>query len=116
MARPVMGAKDRRRFSQYLAAPSGLTPVGDLTPGKPWAMLFWPLRATDSNVSPRPSCRMLEAKQIHRRRRERGSRPSRPSGPTRLRNRRRGGQSTDALFYTRSMKFDLVLMDIHNGE
>jgi hypothetical protein len=37
----------RSRFPPYLLAPSGLIPVGELTQGKPWAMLFWPLRAKD---------------------------------------------------------------------
>jgi hypothetical protein len=35
------------RFSPDLTAPSGLIPVRELTQGKPWAMLSWPLRATD---------------------------------------------------------------------
>jgi len=30
-----------------LVAPSGLIRVGGITQGKPWAMLFWPLRATE---------------------------------------------------------------------
>jgi hypothetical protein len=41
------GSKVRSRFPPYLPAPSGLSPVGELTQGEPWAMLFWPLRATD---------------------------------------------------------------------
>ena|ERR1700722_7144801 len=32
---------------RYLMAPSGLIRVGEITQGKPWAKLFWPLRATD---------------------------------------------------------------------
>src|ERR1700675_2641399 len=32
---------------RYLVAPSGLIRLGGITQGKPWAMLFWPLRATD---------------------------------------------------------------------
>src|ERR1700722_14126017 len=32
---------------RYLMAPSGLVRVGEITHGKPWAKLFWPLRATD---------------------------------------------------------------------
>ena len=31
----------------YLSAPSGLIGVEEITQGKPWAKLFWPLRATD---------------------------------------------------------------------
>src|ERR1700722_15474868 len=31
----------------YLVAPSGLIRWGKITQGKPWAKLFWPLRATD---------------------------------------------------------------------
>jgi hypothetical protein len=30
-----------------LVAPSGLIRAGEISQGKPWAMLFWPLRATD---------------------------------------------------------------------
>jgi hypothetical protein len=41
------GSKVRSRFSPYLAAPSGLIRMGGITQGKPWAMLSWPLRATD---------------------------------------------------------------------
>ena len=50
------GSKARSRFSPYLPAPSGLIPLGELTQGKPWAMLFWPLRATDWKP---PNCRAL---------------------------------------------------------
>jgi hypothetical protein len=40
----------RSRLPPFLLAPSGLIPLGELTQGKPWAMLFWPLRATDWNL------------------------------------------------------------------
>jgi hypothetical protein len=50
------GSKAWRRFSPYLPAPSGLIPRGELTQGKPWAMLFWPPRATDWKS---PNCRAL---------------------------------------------------------
>jgi hypothetical protein len=33
-----------------LVAPSGLIRMGGITKGKPWAVLSWPLRATDRNV------------------------------------------------------------------
>jgi hypothetical protein len=45
--RTQSGSKLRGRFSPYLAAPSGLIRVVEITQGKPWAMLSWPLRATD---------------------------------------------------------------------
>jgi hypothetical protein len=50
------GSKARSQFSPYLPAPSGLIPLRELTQGKPWAMLFWPLRATDWKP---PNCRVL---------------------------------------------------------
>ena len=39
----------RSRGSKVIpgVAPSGLILVGEITQGKPWAKLFWPLRATD---------------------------------------------------------------------
>jgi hypothetical protein len=43
----LSGFEVRSQFSPYLAAPSGLTRVGGITQGKPWAMLSWPLRATE---------------------------------------------------------------------
>jgi hypothetical protein len=36
-----------RQFSPYLTAPSRLIPGRGLTQGKPWAMLYWPVRAMD---------------------------------------------------------------------
>jgi hypothetical protein len=41
------GARDLECARSPMGAPSGLIPVGKLTQGKPWAMLSWPLRATD---------------------------------------------------------------------
>jgi hypothetical protein len=41
------GSKVRSRFSPYLLAPSGLIRLRGITQGKPWAMLSWPLRATE---------------------------------------------------------------------
>jgi hypothetical protein len=35
------------RFSPHLVAPSGLIRVVAITQGEPWAILSWPLRATD---------------------------------------------------------------------
>jgi hypothetical protein len=35
------------RVLAALVAPSGPIRVGGISQGKPWAMLFWPLRATD---------------------------------------------------------------------
>jgi hypothetical protein len=40
------------QFRPYLTAPSELILVGGLTQGKPWAMLYWPLRAMDLALSP----------------------------------------------------------------
>src|ERR1700733_10275782 len=40
--------KVRSRFSPYLDAPSGLIGWRETTQAKLWAMLFWPLRATES--------------------------------------------------------------------
>jgi hypothetical protein len=45
--RTPSGSKVWSRFSPYLVAPSGLIRVGRFSQGKPWAMLSWPLRATD---------------------------------------------------------------------
>jgi hypothetical protein len=41
------GSKVWSRFSRCLVAPSGPIRVGGITQGKPWAMLSWPLRATE---------------------------------------------------------------------
>ena len=46
------GAPRRRDLRAVLSRTTqrplqGLIPVGELTQGKPWAKLFWPLRATD---------------------------------------------------------------------
>ena len=59
------GSKARSRFSPYLPAPSGLIPRGELTQGKPWAMLFWQLRAIDwKSANCRALRRMNGAKHI----------------------------------------------------
>jgi len=41
------GSKARSRLSPNLEAPSGLIGRRVTTQGKPWAMLSWPLRATE---------------------------------------------------------------------
>jgi hypothetical protein len=46
------GSEVRSRFSPNLVAPSGLILVRGITQGKPWAMLSWPLRATDWGTGP----------------------------------------------------------------
>jgi hypothetical protein len=45
--RECMGSPVGSRFSPYLTALSGLIPGSELTQGKPWALFYWPLRATD---------------------------------------------------------------------
>jgi hypothetical protein len=45
--RTPSGSKLRSLSSPYLVAPSGRTRTGGITQGKPWAMLSWPLRATE---------------------------------------------------------------------
>jgi hypothetical protein len=45
--RAQSGSNVQRRFSPYLVAPSGLIRMGEITQGKPWTMLSWPLRATN---------------------------------------------------------------------
>jgi hypothetical protein len=42
-------SKVRSQISPYLGAPSGRVRAEAFSQGKPWAMLFWPLRATDWN-------------------------------------------------------------------
>jgi hypothetical protein len=41
------GRKVRTRFSPHLVVLSGLTGWWELTQGRPWATLSWPLRATE---------------------------------------------------------------------
>jgi hypothetical protein len=59
--RPRSGAKVRSRFWPYPVAPSGLIPDLGISQGKPWAMLFWPLRAKEWN---RPNCLTLKIQEL----------------------------------------------------